>query len=213
MDNELNNQDESKSVKQNHNHNLGIVIATSVLTFLVTSFAFMGVKIFSPEYEIKFDRSSVKAESIAKFNKAKNIIKNDYYKEVSDDKLLEGAIGGMAEALEDPYTVYYTSNEMKAFDEKSQGSYCGIGVTVRPDNHGILTVIDTFESSPARSVGIVGGDKIVKVDATDVTVIKDEDTIINMNKGTEGSQVKINIYRTSDEAYHEFTVDRKVIKV
>lgn len=209
--NDMNNQNENQKVIQNRN--LGIVIATSVLTFLVTSLAFMGVKIFNPAYEISFDRNTVKAESIAKFNQAKELIKKEYYKEISDDKLLEGAIGGMAEALQDPYTVYYTKEQMKAFDEKSQGSYCGIGVTVRPDAHGILTVIDTFDTSPAKKVGIVGGDKIVKVDDVDVTTIKDEDTVINMIKGTEGSTVKIKIYRTSGEEYHDFSLERKVIRV
>jgi carboxyl-terminal processing protease len=127
--------------------------------------------------------------------------------------LLEGAIAGLAYATQDPYTIYYSKENMQLFDEKSQGRYCGIGITVKSDANGILTVIDTFENSPARAAGLMGGDKIIKVDAKDVTTTNDEDIVINLIKGTEGTNVNINIYRPSQEEYLDFIVTRKEIKV
>jgi carboxyl-terminal processing protease len=72
--------------------------------------------------------------------------------------------------------------------EKSEGSYVGIGVTVNTDANGLLTVIEPFENSPAEEVGIKQGDKIVKVDNTDVVAIRDENMIISMIKGKENTK-------------------------
>jgi carboxyl-terminal processing protease len=195
------------------NKNLWIVIGTSILTFVLTSIAFVGIRIFQPQYDIKFPKIGVSAESINKFNEAREIIKNKYYTEVADDKLLEGATAGMADALQDPYTVYYSKEQMKSFDEKSEGSYCGIGITVKPDTNHILNVVDTFKNSPAKKAGIISGDKIIKVDDNDVTSIKDEDIVINMIKGAENTIVKVTVFRPSDEGNYDFSVERKIIKV
>ena len=59
-----------------------------------------------------------------------------YDGEIDDEKLLEGAMKGMAEAIGDPYTVYMDKEEFTTFMESSQGSFYGIGpqLGVRDDN-------------------------------------------------------------------------------
>ncbi len=168
---------------------------------------------FNPNYAIQFDSSKVDYENVKKFEKVRRLLKEYYYKDVNENKMLEGAISGMTEALEDPYTVYFTKDQMKQFMEKSQGSYVGIGVVVTMGDDGILTVVEPFEDSPALEVGIAKDDKIVKVDDKDVTTIRDEDMIISMIKGKENTKVKITVYRPSQGKYLDFVVTRKKIKV
>lgn len=192
--------------------NLWVVVFTSLITFIICAIIFVGINKLNPDFAIKFGRNAVKYENIKKFDDVREIIKTKFYKDVPDDSLLEGAINGMAESLMDPYTVYYTKENLQMFKERSQGSYCGVGFSVKPEN-GILTVIETFDGSPARNSGILSGDKIVKVDDKDVTTINDEEIIIAMIKGIEGTQVKLNIYRKSEDKYKDFIVTRKVIKV
>lgn len=168
---------------------------------------------FKPDYAIQFDSNSVKYENVKKFDKVRDLLEEYYYKDTNEDEMLEGAIAGLTGALGDPYTVYFTKDQMKQFNEKSQGSYVGIGVVVVMGEDGILSVVEPFEDSPALEVGIVKDDKIVKVDDQDVTGIKDEDMIISMIKGKENTKVKITVYRPSQGKYIDFNVTRKKIKV
>lgn len=168
---------------------------------------------FNPNYAIQFDSNKVEYENVKKFERVRSLLKEYYYKDVNENEMLEGAISGMTEALKDPYTVYFTKDQMKQFTEKSQGSYVGIGVVVTMGEDGILTVVEPFQDSPAHEVGIVKDDKIVKVDDNDVTTIRDEDMIISMIKGKENTKVKITVYRPSEGKYLDFVVTRKKIKV
>lgn len=127
--------------------------------------------------------------------------------------MLEGSIAGMANSLQDPYTVYFTKDQMALFMERSRGSYVGIGVTVNMPEDGILTVVEPFEDSPAIEAGIKMGDKIVKVDGEDVTTIRDSDMIVSMIKGEENTTVEITVYRPSEERYIDFEITRKTIKI
>ena len=193
--------------------NLMLVITTAVITFSITSFAFLSWYKLTPSYSISFNPESVSPANIKKFNDVRNILKNTYYKEVDENKLIEGAIAGMADSLEDPYTVYLPKEQMQSFMETAEGSYSGIGVSVNVDTDGLLTIVEAFEGSPALAAGMKQGDKIIKVDDTDVTTIKDENVIISMIKGPEGTKVKITIYRPSEGIPIEMEIERKRIKI
>jgi len=190
-----------------------LVITTAVITFSITSFAFLSWYKLTPSYSISFNPESVSPANIKKFNDVRNILKNTYYKEVDENKLIEGAIAGMADSLEDPYTVYLPKEQMQSFMETAEGSYSGIGVSVNVDTDGLLTIVEAFEGSPALAAGMKQGDKIIKVDDTDVTTIKDENVIISMIKGPEGTKVKITIYRPSEGIPIEMEIERKRIKI
>ncbi len=168
---------------------------------------------FKPNYAVQFSSDSVKYENVKKFDKVRDLLEEYYYKDTNENEMLEGAISGMTQALNDPYTVYFTKDQMAQFNEKSQGSYVGIGVVVTMGEDGILSVVEPFEDSPALKEGIVKGDKIVKVDEQDVTTIRDEDMIISMIKGKEDTKVKITVYRPSEGKYIDFDVLRKKIKI
>ena len=184
----------------------------ALVAVLLTSAGFM-YYIMYPRYNIAFDAKTVNIENVRKFNQVKEILKNDFYKGTDENKLLEGAIGGLADSLADPYTVYFNKEQMTSFMEKSEGSYVGIGVTINPDDNGILTVVEPFDKSPAQIAGVMQGDKIVKVDDKDVTTIGDTDMIISMIKGVENTKVKVTMYRPSQGKYIDFNIIRKRIKV
>ena len=102
--------------------------------------------------KIKVDFVNVK-----KYKEVYNLLRKYFYKEVDENVLLEGSIAGMANALEDPYTVYFPKEQMELFMERSRGSYVGIGVTVNMPEDGILTVVEPFEDSPAMKAGMKMG--------------------------------------------------------
>ncbi|HOJ11441.1 MAG TPA: S41 family peptidase [Clostridiales bacterium] len=192
-----------------------IVLVTSIITFSIAAVVFLG-PVFNNKYQISFDTGSVNYESIKKFNQARKALKDNYYEDVDENVLLEGAVAGMAASLDDPYTVYYTKEQMDKILEipkKSEETYVGIGVSIIADKDGIVTVVEPFTGTPAYEAGIKQGDKIIKVNDEDVTALKDESTVVKLIKGPENTTVKITVYRPSEGRPIDFEVSRKKITV
>lgn len=189
-----------------------IVAVTLIVAVSAAAIVFYSVHTAQNRYEIILDAETVDYENVVKFNRVMDILKKDFYQKVDANKMLEGAIYGLAESLGDPYTVYFDKKQMEAFLEKSRGSYVGIGVTVNVDDDGLLTVIEPAKGSPAMEAGILQGDKIIKVDGKDVTSVSDENMIISMIKGKENTRVNITVYRPSEDRYVQFNIKRKRIR-
>ncbi|NLE26109.1 MAG: S41 family peptidase, partial [Clostridiaceae bacterium] len=168
---------------------------------------------FKPQSAIYFDIDQVDALNIEAFNKVKNVLENKYYKEVDFNEAFSTAIKGLSAGLNDPYTVYYTPDEMKAYLEGVSGNYVGIGVSVHMDENYLLTVADVFADSPAKEAGILKNDKIIKVDNEDVTTIKDADLIVKKIKGAPNTKVRITIYRPGETEYKDIELERRVINI
>ena len=102
---------------------------------------------------------------IQEFAKNYNYILENYYKEVDKEALINSAIAGMMESLDDPYSVYINDDEINNFSITLNGSYQGIGVQIIKDpDTGYILVTSVFKDSPASEVGIIPGDKIISID-------------------------------------------------
>jgi len=138
-------------------------------------------------------------------------IEKDYIEEPDQDELLVGAIKGMAAALGDPYTSYFTAEEYKDFIVQTQGSYAGVGLMVTVDeSDNLITVVRAFKDSPASKAGIQQGDKIIKVEDVEVSGSELEKAV-SMMKGEPGTKVNITILR--DGKPFNFTLERAVIEI
>ena len=92
-------------------------------------------------------------------------ILNNYYKELDERELVNSAINGMMESLEDPYSVYFDKNETENFAITLDGSYKGIGVQIiKNEETKNILVTAVFKNSPAYIAGLKAGDEIVKID-------------------------------------------------
>ncbi|MEG6612523.1 S41 family peptidase [Pseudoclostridium thermosuccinogenes] len=189
-----------------------LVVVTSMATFAVSALIFLGWGNIN-QGVIYFNPDTVDQSIVAKFNKVRSILKNEYYENVDENKLLEGAIAGMADSLGDPYTAYYTKEEWKMYSESITGSYVGIGVSISLGEDNLVTIVEPFEGSPAEEVGMKKGDKIIRVDGKDVRGVKDGDAVVNMIRGPENTKVKITVYRPSNGEMLEFDLTRKKIKI
>ena len=129
-------------------------------------------------------------ESYKKYNKLiglEQIVEGDFYKEVSEDDLVQGSIKGMFSGLGDIYSQYYTKEEFESLKEQTSGSFVGIGVYISPtSDDDYITIIAPIEGSPAEKGGIKAGDKIIKVDDQNVYA-NDSDKAISMIKGKAGT--------------------------
>ncbi|WP_373481589.1 S41 family peptidase [Acetobacterium sp.] len=182
-----------------------VIIITNFITFTVvtTSNFLLGNKLI-----VTVD-SSETAAGIKKLLALKEQIGLEYYKDVDNTTLIDGAIKGMFDSLGDPYSTYFTSAEFSKYMESATGVYEGIGVVVTEDEQGYTTVIAPQKGTPAEAAGIKTGDKIIKVDGEDVSTIG-SDAVVAKVKGPADTTVNITIAR-GDEII-EMQLVRKTIE-
>jgi carboxyl-terminal processing protease len=136
-----------------------------------------------------------------------------YVDEVDKEDMVEMMYAGLVAGVGDPYTAYMSKEELESFMEDTEGSFEGIGVEVTMDpKDNSLVVIAPIPNSPAEKVGILSGDKIIKVDGEDISGLN-LNAIISRVKGEEGTIVKITVYREATNEILDFTVERKSIEV
>lgn len=107
-----------------------------------------------------------------------------------------GAINGMLEALNDPYTVYVPPAERREFDKGLLGEYVGIGALVFVKD-GWLTVASPLEDSPAFKAGLMADDRIVEIEG-DSTYGRSADECVDLLSGEIGTPVDIIVERNGE---------------
>lgn len=136
-----------------------------------------------------------------------------YLEDFTAENLESGIYKGALAGLEDPYSVYYTSDEYKQLMESNQGVYCGIGAYVGQDvKTGVITISKPFENGPAYEAGIRPGDILYEVDGEEVTG-KDLTEVVAKMKGKEGTKVEVKVVREGESEPLPFTVTRRKIEV
>lgn len=139
-----------------------------------------------------------------------DVIKSDYYKDVKDEDLVNGAIRGMFETL-DPHSTYFSEEEFNDFMSDISGEVVGIGVQIEKKDDGI-TVVSPIEGTPAYKTGLKTGDKIVSVDGTDITGYT-ADKAATLIRGKEGTKVKIGVKREGVAGIVYYELVRELIKI
>ena len=125
-------------------------------------------------------------------------------------KLTEGAITGMLSQL-DPHSTYTDAAQTKAFNEPLRGDFEGIGVQFNMIED-TLVVIQPTDKGPSQKVGIMAGDRIVRVNDTVIAgVKKSTDVIMKMLRGKKGTTVHLGIIRPGVKEEIKFDVVRDKI--
>lgn len=137
----------------------------------------------------------------------------EYYLEDYDSAALEeGIYKGMIDSLGDPYSTYYSKEELEEVQNSTEGIYYGIGAYIALDKEtegGRITQV--MEGSPAKEAGVMDNDVIVEVDGENVLGLSLQE-IVSKVKGPENTQVVLTLYREGETEYIERTVTRKKIE-
>ncbi len=147
-------------------------------------------------------------DQFEKYRKVFGITAKNYVDEVDTQKLTESAIRGMLNEL-DPHSVYITAEEMKDVQEDFQGSFEGIGVQFDMINDTIV-IISPIAGGPSEGVGILAGDKIIKIDGENAVAI-DRNDVPKKLKGPKGTIVNIDIKRGNSSKLLSFNITRDKI--
>jgi carboxyl-terminal processing protease len=147
-----------------------------------------------------------------KFKTTLDFINRYYVDTINSNKLVEYAIVGMLKEL-DPHSSYMSEEETKKMDEPLQGSFEGIGIQFNILND-TIEVIAPISGGPSEKLGILAGDKIVKIDGNDAAGIgiTNEDVIKKL-RGKKGTEVTVTIFRRSVKKIIDFTIIRDKIPI
>ncbi|GAB4116900.1 MAG: S41 family peptidase [Candidatus Caldatribacteriota bacterium] len=150
---------------------------------------------------------------LSPFFEALDILREKYIqKDLDLTKLIQGAIKGMLETLDDPYTRYMDPQSLKREQEDMfYGHFGGLGIiiTVRDEQ---LTVISPIEDTPAYQAGIKAGDIIVEIDGKPTTGMG-LDEAVNILRGDKGTPVTVGIQREGNAEVIYFNIIRDIIEV
>ena len=132
-------------------------------------------------------------------------------KPIQEDDLLHGAMKGMVEAWEDPYTRFVTPEQLKDEEIEMEGRYGGLGMYIG-ERDGRVLVISPMEDTPADRVGLKPKDQIFKVD-DDVVLGWDSQRVVQRLRGEPNTQVTLWIRRDDEEELLKFELTREIIKI
>lgn len=150
---------------------------------------------------------------VKKLEKIENAVNKFYLEPVDQGAFADGIYKGFVDSLEDPYSTYYTEEELNTLMESSSGVYHGIGALVSQDvKTGIITIYKPFASSPAEKAGILPGDIIYKIEGKEMTGV-DLSEAVSLMKGPAGTKVNVTIVREGESDPLEYTITRRKINV
>ena len=157
--------------------------------------------------------SAVNAQTIKKLQLLEDTVKENFYlSEVTNEQLEDGMFRGLMDSLDDPYSEYYTAEELNELTEQTQGIYFGIGAYVSMDSETNLPKISgVIEGAPAADVDLRANDIIYEVDGVS-TAGKTLTEAVNMIRGEAGTTVDLTIVRQGAGDYLHVTVERAKVE-
>lgn len=163
--------------------------------------------------------ASLEKKIMKKVNTLELFIDEYFLDEIDEEKMADEVYKGVIKGLGDDYAAYYTAEEYKDIQEKTEGVFCGIGSYISADvRTGIVTIVQPMKGSPAEKSGVKAGDIIYAVDGKEVTGMEIS-KVQALVKGKKGSKVKLTLMRkdkkveivvTRDEIVEE-TVESRML--
>ncbi len=158
-------------------------------------------------------RSDPKDIDLSRFWEAWNTLESNflYQDRFKTQDQIYGAIKGLVASLEDPYTVFMTPEETRAFEESMSGEFEGIGAEIAIKNNR-LTIITPLRGTPAELAGLQPGDRILKINEESTFEMSIQEAITKI-RGPRGEKIVLTVERDSDTQPHEITIVRDTITV
>lgn len=147
-------------------------------------------------------------EGIRKLNDVLIYTEKYYIEEIDTPKLVESAINGMLENL-DPHSVYISPEQFASVEESFRGDFDGIGIEFQVVND-TLTVVSPISGGPSEALGIMPGDRIIKINDKDIIGITNEE-VRKQLRGKAGTTVNITVVRSGADSEAEYTITRDKI--
>ncbi len=197
-----------------HFKSLQIIFLIFSILFVFSAGVFSGILIDPlrnlPASALK--SREIDEEQILSLNQVWEIVHTQFINQpIDDEKLLRGAIRGMMDSLDDPYSAYMSPEEFRSQSAPINGEYSGIGAHVDISGD-LLVILAPMPDSPAELAGLRAGDKVIEIDGQDMTMLKPED-VLERIYGPEGTKIRLSIQREGIEGILKFEMERALIQI
>ncbi len=186
-----------------------LLLTVSVIFIFVTN-------VFS-QASGKPETKSSSREYMELMNGVFDFVERNYVDEVDPAVLYRGALKGMLEALNDPYTLYLDQSTSRSLNDTTSGQFGGVGLSISkpfsstPDKPAYVEVASPIEDTPGFRAGIQAGDLIISVNGTDTSTITMEE-VLDILRGKVGEKVDLLIRRGKNMEF-PVTLVRAIIEV
>lgn len=196
------------------------LVAGLLLSMGITFFTMSAVQIFQ---QSKFAKNGQSREEtvgenvtdalvVDKLGVLEEAIDKYFWQDVEDQTLQNGVYKGLLAALDDPYSVYYTTEELIALQEQTEGIYYGIGAYISQDKEtGYVQISKIIKNTPAEESNLMQGDYIYAINGESMQG-KDSTYVVSKIKGEEGSYVTITVIREGVSDPLDIEVERRKIE-
>lgn len=196
-----------------------LAVGISIGAFFFTRMTAQGGQNGSTQMGLKEQLDGTQSESVinedvlTKMKKIEALIDAYYYQEDTDkEQLVEDAYKGMMASLGDPYSTYYSEDELNELMEQTEGIYFGIGAYVSMDQQtGYAMISGVIEGTPAQEADLWEGDIIYEVDGISAYGMELTE-VVALIKGEEGTTVHLTLVRDGADDYVEKDVVRRQIE-
>ena len=187
------------------------VVATAAIVFVATSSYYIN--------NVAMGKDKISYEYDGNFTKLKNVLslinKDFLFDDYTMEQLEDGAIRGMLDSLDDPYTSYFDADETESFLIETEGEYEGVGmyITFGTDIEWPM-VLSPLKGSPAEEAGVKAGDYIYEIDGVEIDSEATLEEVAHLLKGESGTKVSVTFIRYDEEKKQEkYTVELERRKI
>lgn len=145
-------------------------------------------------------------EFISTYNK----LLDEYYEDLDENKLIDAAISGMLSYTGDDYTIYMNEDATNQLNDKLDGTYEGVGITISVNDNGKIFVYNVFDDSPASKVGIKKDDVIKSINGISVDGKSTEETS-SIIKNSKENKCNIIVDRNGEELSFDLEIKTLVV--
>lgn len=196
-------------------------VATGLAMAVVISLiAFGGTRVYRDYQKIQRALSAeneeqttvVNSETMKKLTVLEETIKKYFWQDTDVEQLEDGVYKGLLESLDDPYSVYYTEEELKELQEQTEGIYYGIGAYISQNlETGYVQISKIIKNTPAEESDLQQGDYIYMVDGEDMQG-QESSYVVSKIKGEEGTYVTLSVLREGIADPIDIEVERRKIE-
>lgn len=195
---------------------IGLVVGIAV-ALLVVGIGYLGfglqAAMENQDQPVLSENSVIDEKLVSKLQLLEEYIDELFYlDEVSDEDLQTGIYKGLMEALNDPYSVYYSAEELSSFMQQTEGIYFGIGAYMQLDEDtGLPLITDLIAGGPAEDSELRPGDLVYQVNGESVQGLS-LDEAVAMIKGPEDTEVTLTVIREGAEDFLDITLTRRKVE-